>query len=136
MKRRCAINTLQIAENHLDTQNENLGLAFQQMAEVHTLYQQYDSSIIYYDKSIEILKKNKKWEDYAWAIISKSVNYYYLKAYDLFEQDLLLAQNIYEKHDLKEEIYITTIDLLAVAYDAKGDFDKAIQNTKIVFIFI
>jgi CHAT domain-containing protein len=130
LKRQCAIHTLQVAQNQLDTQNENLGLALQQMAEVHTLYEQYDSSIIYYNKSIEILKKNKKWEDYAWAVISKSVNYYYLKEYDLFEQDLLLAQDIYEKQDLEEEIFITTIDLLAVAYDAEGDFDKAIENTK------
>lgn len=130
LKRECAINTLQIAENHLDTQDLQMGLILQQMAEVHLLYEQYDSSIIYFNKSIQILKKNKQWTNYAWATISKSINHYYSQNFELFKQDLKNVQTIYHNHNLDREIYITTLDLLALAYDAEGNFDKAIENTK------
>ena len=55
-----------------------------------------DSSIIYYDKSLEILKTTKQWKDYAWALISKSTNYYYLNDYKQFEKYLLVTQKLYE----------------------------------------
>ncbi|MFK7947380.1 MAG: hypothetical protein AB8G11_07320, partial [Saprospiraceae bacterium] len=130
LKRNCAIHTLEIAEDKLDSQNVQLGLILKQMAEVHLLYEQFDSSIFYYDKSIKILEHNQKWLEYAWAIITKSVNYYYLEDYVSFQKDLIQAQTIYKKYNLESEIYITTLDLLALAYDANGDFNKAIENTE------
>lgn len=131
IKRNYATKALSLAKKHLSKNNFQLGKAYQQIAEVQVTYEAYDSSIASFNQAIHIFEQQKKWTDYAWATISKSVNYYYLGKYDLFKTELHKAQRVYEKYDgLDEEIYIATLDLLAVAYSSEGDFDKAIENTK------
>ena len=129
-KQSYANEALKLAKKHLHKYHYQLGKAYQQVAEVQIINEQYDSSITFFKKAIQIFEQQKKWNDCAWVIISKSVNYYYLEDYKAFEDDLIQAQKLYKKHQLDDEIYITTLDLLALVYNTEGDFFKAIENTK------
>ena len=130
IKKVYAQHTLTIAETVLDINSLQLGRAYQQMAEVNVLYQQYDSSLHFLTKALPVFKHHKEWETYAWALITKGISHYYLNEITLLKEQLFKAQQVYKKYHLNEEVYVTTLDLFSYAYELEGDAYRAIENNK------
>lgn len=127
-KKKYAEASLKLAEKYLNKEHMQLGTALEQMAEVCLMEGDYDQSIKYYEKCLKIYKKQENWTFYAWALISKSVNYIYKEAYSLSKEDLRQADEIYKKHEIDEEVKITILDLRSIIYKEEGNFEDAKEN--------
>lgn len=129
IKKKYATESLALAKKNLNKNHAELGIAYQQVAEVYLMEEEYNQSIVQYEKCLKIFEHNEEWLSYTWALISKNVNYLYTEQYDLAEKGFLKAQDVYKKYDLEEEVNVTVLELLAVIYSENGNFKAAIVNT-------
>ena len=64
-----------LAQKHLDENHFEVGILNQRKGELFITIEKYDSANYFFNKAIEILKHNQKWEDCAWANITLAVSH-------------------------------------------------------------
>lgn len=115
------------AQQYLPIDSELMGKVYQQKAEVAAAFEQFDSSIYYYQIAIPQLIKTQAWENVAWCHIQQAINHYYLG--NIVEAKAFLEDAFWQQHPFNPEVLATLYNIQGVIYYQEGDLDQAINIT-------
>ncbi len=98
-------------------------------SEVHLDQEQYDSTLYYIEKGLEISKKLQYKEAILDLYIKKGMVYYYQKKYDKSLSFLFQAKDMLSKQEIENKSFplINTSYFIASCYYQQGSYDRAIS---------
>ena len=104
------------------------GLAYQYLAETKAAFEQYDSSLFYYEKAITILEVSQRWEAIAWCKLQQAINYFYLG--DNKTSKDILSQSFWREHHFEYDVLATLYNFQGVLYYQDDDIEQSIKVTE------
>ncbi|MCG8328789.1 MAG: CHAT domain-containing protein [Chitinophagales bacterium] len=123
-----AKQALLAAQSKLPANHLLLADAYRQNGEVYTAFQEYDSSLYFYEKALPIFELYQEWEQMAWSKLLQAVNYYYLGKNEAGLK--LLEGPFWESENFTKDIYSTLYNLRGIFYKKRGDLTQVIHTTE------
>ncbi|MCB0642709.1 MAG: tetratricopeptide repeat protein, partial [Phaeodactylibacter sp.] len=116
-----------LGSTHLPPDHRLLALAYRQRAESSINQQEHDSSLLYLNRAIPILEKEKDWNNWTMCRLMVGINYYFLKEYGAMDSAFVLVQAHLHDPAVSVSTRSNVSEWLGIQARIKGDYDAGIR---------